>query len=355
MRILYGVTGEGLGHAMRSRIVIAELLRRGHRVKVAASGRACGLLSQAFPDVVAIRGLRISYRDGTMARGRTVLDNLRAAPAFYRDNVPLYEAAIRGFDPELCVSDFDSFAHLYGKAHRVPVVAIDHQHVLDRCIHPREVRGKLSPGFGAARAFVRAKMPGCARYVVPSFYFPEVRRRARERTTLIAPILRDEVRRATPSLGDEVLVYQTSDSHGRLLAALESLPAHRFVIYGMKERPAPAHLRFARFDERAFVADLAASKAVIANGGFTTVSEALHLGKPVLSIPVQGQHEQELNAAWLEQLHYGARLPVASKEGIERFLDSLDAHRASLAAAPRPTGNEAVATLCDSLFSEVPS
>ncbi len=351
MRVLYGVTGEGLGHAMRSRVVIEELIRRGHRVKVAASGRASGLLSASFPDVVTISGLFIAYRQGTVARGRTVWDNLRSAPALVRRNVALYEEDIRAFDPELCVSDFDSFAHLYGKSHRLPVVAIDHQHVLDRCVHPRAVRRALSPGFAATSAFVRAKMPGCERYVVPSFFFPAVRRRARQKTILIPPILREEVRRATPVLGDEVLVYQTSDSDGRLIAALDALPAHRFVVYGMKERPAAGHVRFARFDERGFVRDLAACRAVIANGGFTTVSEALHLGKPVLSIPVAGQHEQELNAAYLELLGYGARLERACPEAISRFLDRQDEHRSRIGTAAGPTGNEAVAALCDSLFS----
>ncbi len=310
------------------------------------------MLAAEHPDTVAIRGLAITYRDGTMARGRTVLDNLRSAPALVRADVALYEAEIRDFDPDVCLTDFDSFAHLYAKTHHKPVIAIDHQHVLDRCLHPRAVRGHLSPGFAATRAFVRAKMPGCDRYVVPSFFFPAVRRRDRRRTALIPPILRDEVRLAVPSHGDEILVYQTSASHPRLLAALRALPAHRFVVYGMGERPAEGHLRFARFGEARFVADLASSRAVIANGGFTTVSEALFLGKPVLSIPVRGQHEQELNAAYLDVLGYGARLPEASPEGIARFLDRLDEHRDRLSAMPRRTGNEEVAALCDGIESE---
>jgi UDP:flavonoid glycosyltransferase YjiC (YdhE family) len=36
MRILYGVTGEGLGHAMRSRVVQDLLRAQGHELLVAA-------------------------------------------------------------------------------------------------------------------------------------------------------------------------------------------------------------------------------------------------------------------------------------------------------------------------------
>ena len=39
MRILYGVVGEGMGHAIRSRVVLDELVQR-HDVQVVVSGRA---------------------------------------------------------------------------------------------------------------------------------------------------------------------------------------------------------------------------------------------------------------------------------------------------------------------------
>ncbi len=80
---------------MRSVVVIEELRRRGHRVKIAASGNAEVLLAKRFEDVLAIRGLFIVYRDGSMARARTVVENLRAAPALVRQNVALYEEDVR--------------------------------------------------------------------------------------------------------------------------------------------------------------------------------------------------------------------------------------------------------------------
>jgi len=39
MRILYGVVGEGMGHAMRSRVILDELVKE-HQVQVVVSGRA---------------------------------------------------------------------------------------------------------------------------------------------------------------------------------------------------------------------------------------------------------------------------------------------------------------------------
>ena len=47
MRILYGVVGEGMGHATRSRVVIEHLLAQGHEVHVVVSGRAQRFLTES--------------------------------------------------------------------------------------------------------------------------------------------------------------------------------------------------------------------------------------------------------------------------------------------------------------------
>jgi uncharacterized protein (TIGR00661 family) len=45
MRILYGVVGEGMGHAMRSRVLLDHLVQN-HQVQVVVSGRAHDYLQQ---------------------------------------------------------------------------------------------------------------------------------------------------------------------------------------------------------------------------------------------------------------------------------------------------------------------
>src|SRR5690606_15289214 len=50
MKILYGVVGEGMGHAIRSGVVLEWLLEQGHQVQVVASGRAHGYLKERVPD-----------------------------------------------------------------------------------------------------------------------------------------------------------------------------------------------------------------------------------------------------------------------------------------------------------------
>lgn len=126
-------------------------------------------------------------------------------------------------------------------------------------------------------------------------------------TTLVGPVLRREILEAKRARGDHVLVYQTTNGDPRLLPSLLANARTPFRVYGAGPAKKIGHVELCDFDERQFITDLATSRGVIANGGFTTIAEALYLGKPILTVPIRHQGEQELNAAWLETLGYGMR------------------------------------------------
>ena len=97
-----------------------------------------------------------------------------------------------------------------------------------------------------------------------------------------------------------------------------------------------------------FLHDLAGAKAVIANAGFSLVSEALHLGKPYLAIPVKNQFEQTFNAYYVDKLGYGAWWKDLGKEQIESFLFNLPFYSDNLHSYPR-AGNGAILAKVDEL------
>jgi len=318
MRILYGVTGCGLGHTMRARTMTRYLLSRGHSVRLAASGRAVAILRSHGLDVVPIDGMNMTFEDGAVRRWRTVRDLAKSAPSAIAHNTRVAFGDVLDFAPDLVVTDFDSFTHAIGMTLGIPIVSFDHQHVIDRFRHPEAALDRMSrASYRMARAVVAAKTPGCDAYIVTSFFFPE----PRKATTLVGPVVRPEIENATPTDGDHVLVYQTTASDAFLVPALREVPGTRFVVYGLGRDERIGNVELRAFDERRFVDDLASSRAVISNGGFTAISEALHLGKPVLSVPVRGQPEQELNAAWLEVLGAGVSARRIDPVVVRRFLD----------------------------------
>jgi uncharacterized protein (TIGR00661 family) len=357
MRILYGVMGEGLGHAMRARVVTEALVARGHQVKIATSGRAAEVLRRHHSDVLEIQGLHLRYAEGRVARGPTLRDNVWQTPRRLRHNggAPLQEA--KHFDPHVVITDFESFAHAVGLLLRRPVISLDHQHVVTLCNHPAAVRRALPGDFVATRAFIGGKTAGCAHYIVTSFFFPELQRRTARRTTLVGPIVRPEVQRAQVSAGAHVLVYQTAHGDPDLLPALAACPRVRFVVYGARDgnaaKGSATNIELRAFSEEGFVRELASARGVITNGGFTTLGEAAYLGKPVLSIPLQHQGEQQLNAAWVEHLGLGATAARPSAEAIEAFVRRIDEERARPAPDPRlRSGNEDVVRTLERVLQE---
>jgi UDP:flavonoid glycosyltransferase YjiC (YdhE family) len=69
---------------------------------------------------------------------------------------------------------------------------------------------------------------------------------------------------------------------------------------------------------------------VVAGGGYTLMSEAVYLHKPLLSIPVEGQFEQVINALYLEKLGYGMYTKQLTLEALKEFLARVPACQESL-------------------------
>jgi uncharacterized protein (TIGR00661 family) len=339
MKILYGVVGEGMGHAMRSRVVLERLVARGHEIHVMASSRAADFLAARFSGVRRIHGLHIVYEENRMRRGRTLWSNVVKGTAALPTNVEAYFELIRGFRPGVVISDFESWTWLFAKLQRLPILSIDNQQIIGRCVQPAEVIRGHEADFQLTRAFIRAKLPRCDHYLVTTFFHPET---CRPRTTLIPPILRPEILAARPRRGDHLLVYQTAEGYQGLLTTLAATGLE-CRIYGLRrgiqEEQVEGNLRFRPFSEAGFIEDLATARAVIAGGGFTTLGEAIYLRKPTLSVPVGGQLEQVLNARWLERLGYGRAADALDAAAIHGFLQAVPGCEERLAGYEQD-GNE---------------
>ncbi len=336
MRILYGVVGEGMGHATRSSVILEHLLALGHQLRVVVSGRAHGFLTQRFGgrrgiELEEIHGLSLKFEGNAVDKSESLLDNLEHAPAGLLKNIKLYRrVAEEGFEPALVISDFESWAYLYGLNHMLPVVSIDNMQVIHRCRHGATIKSDIN--YRIAQAAVMVKLPGAYHYLATSFFFPPVRKK---RTTLVPPILRPQILAARREPGQHVLVYQSAAANEALIPALKQLP-HQFRVYGMGREGQEGNVALRPFSQTGFVDDLRTARAVIAGGGFSLMSEAVHLRVPMLSIPIRKQYEQELNARYLAELGYGAWARELNLEVMEDFLARSDEHAQALQSYPSP-------------------
>lgn len=335
MRILYGVVGEGMGHALRSRVVLEFLLNEGHEVLVVVSGRAHKFLVRRFEGRERIRfeeihGFTLEYGENQLNLTDSIISNVGQLPAGLLKNYEIYRQVVeRRFKPEAVITDFESWAHLYGMRHRLPVISIDNMQIINRAKHEKAIVGsKKSLDFRIAKLAVKVKIPRAYHYLVTSFFFPAVRKK---RTTLIPPILRDEVLQSKREPGAHVLVYQTSTSNTELVPALQKV-AGNFRVYGMGREGVEGNVTLCPFSESGFLKDLAQARAVIAGGGFTLLGEALHLRQPILSVPVGGQFEQMMNGRYLAAYGYGDTVERIDAPAVERFLGQLETYEKNLAS-----------------------
>ncbi|MCZ3366900.1 MJ1255/VC2487 family glycosyltransferase [Methanobacterium veterum] len=342
-KILYSVCGEGMGHAIRSSVMIKHLLKEND-VVIFAGGRAFKYLSEKFDDVYYIEGPNTVYSGNNAQYKSTFFSVVKDLPKSLKFNIKLLYNIARAFKPDIIVSDFEAFSNILSKLLGIPLISLDNIHVITQCkldLPERYLSEKIVAG-GVIRLFINR--PKC--YLITTFFYPEIKNK--EKVELFPPVLREEILNLNPVNGNHVLVYQTSDSNLELISTLKSIN-EEFVIYGFNMEKEDGNLHFRKFNENQFFKDFESCKAVVSNGGFTLISESMYLKKPIFCIPVKKQPEQTVNAMYIEKLGYGEFHELLTKENFENFLDKLDVYRESLSSFKHDRNQEIFQALNDAI------
>lgn len=321
--LFYALCGEGMGHATRSWPVVRYLSQR-YEVHVFAGGRVHEYLVSRVEHLHWIQTMALIYKNNVVDVAASARLNISKIPQVIWSGTKIASLAL-ALRPKVLVTDFEGIsvyiAHMIG----LKVVAFDNQHIFKRSAVRYPQRYKREAG--ALSRAIFWTIPHAHRYVVSTFFHPPV---TRPNTRLVPSIVRPEVLALTPSHSDTVLVYQTSDSNKRLLPVLNKVDA-KFVVYGLHREGQVGNCSLRTFSEARFLEDLARAKAVITNGGHTLITEALALGKPVLSEPVSGQFEQVLNAIYLDNLGYGMFAEQLTPDLVQSFLRKQDIYSKTIA------------------------
>ena len=320
-RILYSVCGEGMGHAIRTDVILKHLPPH-HEVHIFSSDRAYQYLAERYDNVYEIGGFNTVYEDNTVSNTKTFIKGMKGLPSDLRDSLRLMYSVAKSVKPHLIISDFEIYSNLLAKILRLPLISLDNMHIITQAEIEVSYRYRTErlEAEGVVRPFIM--MP--RRYLINTYFYPPLKNP--KKAKLFPPVLREEIMDMQPEEGWHILVYQTSDSNLELLDLLKELD-EEFIVYGFHKDQKDANLTFKSFNDEEFFQDLASCRAVITNGGFTLISEALYLHKPVLSVPVKKQFEQILNAIYLERLGYGKFHEDLEPEDVLKFLSRLDTYR----------------------------
>lgn len=333
MNILYTLSGFGFGHATRSRVVIERLKSLGHFVKIATYGQSFEYFKNFFPDdLVEIRGLKSQFIGGKISVSKILLEIIRNAPSiFFTQNFPIFKKIIKNFKIDAVFNDFEPSSRWLTRTMGIPMVTIDNQFLSHIC--KIDVPTKFVKDFFVINTMMSLFYPwGDWRFVVS--FTPQLtpaKKRYSPNTFIVPPILREEIFNLKPQKDDFILVYQTVPIYRKQLLSVFQNANEKFICYNLGKPLVFKNIIFKNFSEKEFLNDLSRTKAVILNGGFTVMSEAIYLQKPILSLPIKGDFEQILNGLVLQKSGYGVFCEELDEEVIKNFLANLPKFEAKLA------------------------
>lgn len=320
MNLVYGVSGEGLGHVFEALEILPLLLQDGHRVRVLTYGdRACQALAAYQPR--RIEGLPLYFDDRGLSLPTTLMKNRHVLPYYLRHGGELIRE-VADFGPDAFLTAYEPFTTFLAHRLRRPLISMDNQNELLYIPRPP---GTRAFDFHLARLATRVCTYGADHYIVKCFQRLPVRR---SDVSVVAPIIQRQIRALEPVAGDHVLVYLTKANPG-LLEILRSIP-ESFVVYCLGRVGTEGNLQF-RAPGPAYLEDLRACKAVIATTGFSLIADSIYLKKPYFGVPLRKQFEQTYNAQFLRRSGLGDYSETPSRAELLRFLAGLPAYREQLA------------------------
>lgn len=299
MRILYGVQGTGNGHLTRARIMAKSLAAAGAQVDWVFSGRPKEKFfdMEDFGNYQVYRGLTFATQSGKILYTKTVLtSNLWQ---LYQDTQKI---KVENYD--FIINDFEPVSAWAAKRAGKKVIGISHQNAFLYDI-PKQGGNILVEWF--MRNFAPVTLPIGLHW----HHFNQP----------ILPPLVEPSRYNNEFIPGHYLVYLPFAGLPDIMPQLRHFPDYQFFVY----QPIPeafdeGHIHVRPFSREGFQQDLHRCEGVICSSGFELPSEALQLGKKILTQPVAGQMEQKSNALALQQLGYASVTDELSVDAIGNWL-----------------------------------
>ncbi|WP_407374300.1 MJ1255/VC2487 family glycosyltransferase [Methanobrevibacter sp.] len=334
--VFYCVCGEGMGHAIRTGVIV-ERIKEKYDIYIFSSDRAYNYLKSKFDNVYEIGGFNTVYSNNKVKNLKTLGDAFKRNPTNIKVGYEILYKKAAQLKPDVIVTDFEIYASIVAKLRNIPLISLDNIHMITQTKYdyPKNKIGEMLKAKGVVKGYVvRPKF-----YILTSFFYPRIK--PRKKAVIYPPIIREDILKLEPKNGDHIIVYQTSKESRELVNRLKILKNEKFIVYGFNKNLIDENLTFKEFNENEFYDDLATSKAVICNGGFTFISEAIHLKKPIYSVPATGNFEQVLNGFYVQKLGYGEYHEIMSAKRVANFLKRLPKYQKRLANVKK-TNNDGI-------------
>ena len=282
MKIFYAAQATGNGHVSRATQLYPYLKKYGE-VDFFVSGNNSNL-DFNFPVKFRSKGCSLHYSKCGGLSYFSIAKNIRPL-AMYKDasSLPLEQY-------DIIINDFDFVTSLACKLKKLPSVQLGHQASFQSDNTPRPEKKSLV-GETILKHYAHA-----TQHI--GFHFQNYD------SFVLPPVIKEEFIHAAPSDLGHITVYLPSFQEHCLLQAFTQLKDLRFhwFLDSIKEVSTKGNITFHPVNQELFNKSLINCHGLITGGGFETPSEALYLGKRLMSIPIKNHYEQQCNSAALRKL-----------------------------------------------------
>ncbi|TXT55076.1 MAG: hypothetical protein BAJALOKI2v1_690013 [Promethearchaeota archaeon] len=321
MKILYGINTIGQGHINRSRTIINQLKRDGNSVDCLFSGPKPPRYAFSIGDRwFRVSGYLMEVNGLGADPAKTFYENFRKTRSIIRS---IYRTMRLVWNEKYDVlfSDFEITTSLAGFFLKKPVVVVDHQHSL---IHPGAIRapGNFSDIFNVICA-LGLTSPYFTLIICLDFVDKSVRR---FKEYLLPLINKPELSNYKTSVENHFCVYLPHIHKETLHNIFSEFEAEKFYVYGFDINEKKGNVWFKPTSRKNFLEDMASSKGIISNSGFSITWEVLIFKKPFYTIPIEHHYEQYVNAYRLSNLKLAFVSSKLNTSMLREFIDKVNSH-----------------------------
>lgn len=298
MKILFGVQGTGNGHISRCRTLAKALKSAGADVDYIFSGRDHQdyFDMDDFGQYKTYQGVSFATKNGKINLRKTI-QRIRA----FRLIKDVRELNLSKYD--CIISDFE------------PVSAWAAHHQARKC---------LGISNQAVCQYLHPKKYGIVANAIMRFYAPVTQPVGLHWFHFGYPLLPPMVDPLKPQPENgKIVVYLPFESIDEIIKLLTPFSqSYEFECFhpDIKKASVQQSIALKPLSRQIFTDAVAACSGIISNTGFALISEALILGKKILTKPVTGQFEQIYNAECLEQLEMATVMHYLERHLVKNWL-----------------------------------
>lgn len=282
MKILYAIQTTGNGHLSRAQKLVPEFSKKV-KVDILTSGPLNNFPTYK-PPIKHYKGFKFfTSESGSINWIKTIFFN-----NYIQFFVDIYNCPVKNYD--MVVSDYEPVSAWASLIRGVKCIALSNQYVLNSKNVPKPKR--------YSRILLSAINLLCPTKIGYGYHYKPYNE------NILDPIIRDRIRKIDISTNNEILIYLPTYSIDNIIDIIKKIPVQMEWTIFTNESDSNYKLdgiNINSISDELFTKKIGSCYGIICAGGFSTTSEAIFLGKPMLVVPVKAQIEQQFNAAALEK------------------------------------------------------